>query len=262
MRVWVIAGGRVPPAWEPAGDPVPGAARRVPFRVAGLGVRAPASGRKDGLDVPRPPPGAAGVAVMGPVRNQAGQGRARRARDVLSSRTADSSGAARRQAIRFPYAAGHRRQEAPDRAIQHRAATRFITRIYAGTGSQPRTIRSPWVSVIGGASLGKRVQGELSGRLTVGAQDVPSQSTRPGFSVLGDGWERAAILNPRALGRRAARGLRHAMQARMADDGRGPRASLRPGAEHAAVRGRGVRPRGGRAARAGAHRAAVWIGLR
>ena len=114
----------------------------------------------------------------------------------------------------------------------------------------------------GGPSLGKRVQGELSGRLTVGAQDVPSQSTRPGFSVLGDGWERAAILTPHALGRRAARGLRHAMQARMADDGRCPRASFRPGAEHAAVRGRGVRPRGGRAARVSAHRAAVWIGLR
>ena len=52
-----------------------GLARRVPFRVAGLGVRAPAPGRNGGLDVPLRLPGAATVAVLGPVRDQAGQGR-------------------------------------------------------------------------------------------------------------------------------------------------------------------------------------------
>ena len=76
MGVWGVAGGHAPPVLEPAEAPFHGLARRVPFRVVGLGVQAPAPGRKDGLDVPLRPPGAEGVAVIGPVRNQAGQGRA------------------------------------------------------------------------------------------------------------------------------------------------------------------------------------------
>ena len=41
----------------------------------GLGVQAPAPGRNDGLDVPLRPLGAEAIAVIGPVRDQAGQGR-------------------------------------------------------------------------------------------------------------------------------------------------------------------------------------------
>ena len=190
MRVRIIAGGRVPPAWEPAGDPVPGAARRVPFRVAGLGVRAPASGRKDGLDVPRPPPGAAGVAVMGPVRKQAGQGRARR------TRARPCCPAAPRQLRRGPHASHPARPDAliapvglaavdrvplpvrgrpptpggarprhPAPRGHAKAATRFITHIhiYAGTGSQPRTDTEPLGIGHRGAVLGKTRTGRAVG---------------------------------------------------------------------------------------------------
>ena len=45
------------------------------IRVVGMGVRAPAPGRNDGLNVPLRPLGAEAVAVIGPVRDQAGQGR-------------------------------------------------------------------------------------------------------------------------------------------------------------------------------------------
>ena len=62
---------------EPAEAPCHGLARRVPFRGAGLGVRAPLPGRNDGLEAPRRPPGAEGVAVLGPV---GGQARPRRVR--------------------------------------------------------------------------------------------------------------------------------------------------------------------------------------
>ena len=41
----------------------------------GWGVRAPGPGRNDGLDVLLRPLGAEDVAVIGPVRDQAGQGR-------------------------------------------------------------------------------------------------------------------------------------------------------------------------------------------
>ena len=74
-RVGAVAGSHAAPVFELTEAPCPGVARRGTFRVAGLGVRAPASGRKDGLDVPLRPPGAEGVAVMGPVRDLAGQGR-------------------------------------------------------------------------------------------------------------------------------------------------------------------------------------------
>ena len=49
-----------------------GLARQVSFRVVGLGVGASAPGRKDGHEVPWRPPGAEAVAVIGPVRDQAG----------------------------------------------------------------------------------------------------------------------------------------------------------------------------------------------
>ena len=51
-------------------------ARLVPFRVVGMGVQTPALGWKDGLDAPLRQLGAKGTAVIGPVRDQAGQGRA------------------------------------------------------------------------------------------------------------------------------------------------------------------------------------------
>ena len=63
------------PRLNPAEAPCPGVARRVPFRAAGLGVRAPGPGRDDGLDALRRPPGAGGVAVPSPICNQVGQGR-------------------------------------------------------------------------------------------------------------------------------------------------------------------------------------------
>ena len=65
------------PAFEPTEAPFHGVARRVPFLVVGLGVRAPVSGRNDGFDAPLRPPRAEGVAVIGPVGDQAGQGRVR-----------------------------------------------------------------------------------------------------------------------------------------------------------------------------------------
>ena len=99
MRVWVIADGRVPPAWEPAGDPVPG----------GAGYR---SGSRGWEFVRRRRAGRTALTSRGPRQARpASRSWARSAirqdRDapaaratVLSSRTADSSGAARRQAIR------------------------------------------------------------------------------------------------------------------------------------------------------------------
>ena len=71
-RVFIIAA----PAFEPAEIPCYGVARWVPFR-GGAGVRAPVPGRNDGLDAPLRPPRAEGVAVVGPVGDQAGQRRVR-----------------------------------------------------------------------------------------------------------------------------------------------------------------------------------------
>ena len=62
---------------EPAEAPFHGVARQVPFRVAGLGVRAPLPGRNDGLDALLLPPRAEGGAVLGPVGAQAGPRRVR-----------------------------------------------------------------------------------------------------------------------------------------------------------------------------------------
>ena len=75
MRVFVVAGGHAVPWFEPADAPFYGLARLVPFRVVGLGVQAPAPGRNDGFNVPLRPPVAEAVAVIGPVRDQAEQGR-------------------------------------------------------------------------------------------------------------------------------------------------------------------------------------------
>ena len=58
MGVWGVAGGHAPPVREPA---------EAPFRVVGLGVRAPLPGGKDGLEARLRPPRAEGVAVIGPV---------------------------------------------------------------------------------------------------------------------------------------------------------------------------------------------------
>ena len=77
MGVFVIAGGRAPPPLEPAESPFDGIARLVPFGVVRPGVRAPLPGQNDGLNVPRLPSRAEGVAVIGPVGDQAGQGRPR-----------------------------------------------------------------------------------------------------------------------------------------------------------------------------------------
>ena len=60
--------------FEPA---LHGVARLVPFRVVGLGVRAPVLGRNDYLDALPRELGAEGVAAIGPVGNQAGQRRVR-----------------------------------------------------------------------------------------------------------------------------------------------------------------------------------------
>ena len=75
LRVFVVASGHAAPWFEFVEAPFHGLARRVPFRVVGLGVQASAPGRKDGLDVPWHPPGAEAVVVLGSVRDQAGQGR-------------------------------------------------------------------------------------------------------------------------------------------------------------------------------------------
>ena len=52
MGVWGVASGHAPPPLEPAEAPCHGLARRVPFRGAGLGVRAPLPGRNEGLKAP------------------------------------------------------------------------------------------------------------------------------------------------------------------------------------------------------------------
>ena len=75
LRVFVVASGHAAPLFESADAPFHGLTRLVPFRVVGLGVQASAPGRKDGLDVPWRQPGAEAVVVIGPVRDQAGQGR-------------------------------------------------------------------------------------------------------------------------------------------------------------------------------------------
>ena len=77
MRVFVIAGGYAAPVFEPADAPFHGVARLVPFRVVvGLRIRAPLSGRNNGLGAPLHSPRAEGIAVIGPVGDQAGQRRA------------------------------------------------------------------------------------------------------------------------------------------------------------------------------------------
>ena len=76
MGVLIVAGGHAPPPLEPAAAACPGVARRVPFRGVRLGVRSSAPDRKDGLEAPLRDPGAEGVAASGPIRDQAGQGRA------------------------------------------------------------------------------------------------------------------------------------------------------------------------------------------
>ena len=63
------------PLLEPTEAPFHGVARRVPFRGVGLGAREPGPGRNDGLAVLLCQLGAEDVAVIGSVRDQAGQGR-------------------------------------------------------------------------------------------------------------------------------------------------------------------------------------------
>ena len=75
MGVFVIAGGHAAPLFEPADAPFNGVARRVPFRVVGLGRGAPVPDRNDGLDALLRLPRAEGVSVLGPVVDQAGQRR-------------------------------------------------------------------------------------------------------------------------------------------------------------------------------------------
>ena len=77
MRVWGIAGRHAPPPLEPAEAPFPGVARRIPFRVVGPRVRAPDPGRNGGLGVLPRPSRAEGVAIIGPIRDQAGPRRIR-----------------------------------------------------------------------------------------------------------------------------------------------------------------------------------------
>ena len=76
MRVLIIAGSHAPPPFETAEAPFHGVARRVPFRVAGLGF-VPLPGRNDRLNALLLSPGAEGVAVIGPVGDQAGPRRVR-----------------------------------------------------------------------------------------------------------------------------------------------------------------------------------------
>ena len=77
MGVFVVAGGHATPPLEPAKAPFHGIARLVSFRVVGLGVRVPLPGLNDGLDALWLPPRAEGVAVIGPVGDQAGPRRVR-----------------------------------------------------------------------------------------------------------------------------------------------------------------------------------------
>ena len=78
MRVFVIA---VATRRQRLSQPNPfhGVARLVPFRVVELGVRAPGPGpgRNDDLEALPRPPRVAGVAVLGPICDQAGQRRVR-----------------------------------------------------------------------------------------------------------------------------------------------------------------------------------------
>ena len=57
---------------SPAEAPFHGIARLVPFGIVRLGVRAPLPGGNDGLEALRLSPRAKGVAVIGPVGDQAG----------------------------------------------------------------------------------------------------------------------------------------------------------------------------------------------
>lgn len=103
MCVWGAAGGHALPVLEPADAPFHRVARRVPCRVVGLGVQTPAPGRQDSLNAPLRQLGAEGVAVVGPIRDQAGQGRADPSLDLnpglgavvaLVARQAQTQGAA------------------------------------------------------------------------------------------------------------------------------------------------------------------------
>lgn len=77
LRVWVITGGRAPPACKSAHAPCHGVARQVPCRVAGLGIRVPDPGGHDGLDALPRPLRAQDVNVPDPIREQAGPRRVR-----------------------------------------------------------------------------------------------------------------------------------------------------------------------------------------
>ena len=62
-----VEGSHAPPAWEPAEAACHDAARRVPFRGIGWGIRAPDPHRPDRLHALPRPLGTAGVDVTGPV---------------------------------------------------------------------------------------------------------------------------------------------------------------------------------------------------
>ena len=72
MRVFVVAGGHAAPPLEPAE-----ALFHSVARVVGRGIRAPVPGRNDGLNALLLQPRAEGVAVLGPVSDQAGPRRVR-----------------------------------------------------------------------------------------------------------------------------------------------------------------------------------------
>ena len=76
MCAFVVAGSHASPVLEPADAPFHGVACRVRFRGVRLGVQTSVPSRNDGLKAPLRQLDAEGVAVIGPIRDQAGQGRA------------------------------------------------------------------------------------------------------------------------------------------------------------------------------------------
>ncbi len=222
--------GHAPPPLEPAEAPFNGIARLVPFGVVGPGVRAPLPGGNDGLDALLLQPGAEGVAVIGPVGDQAGQGRARPgfpqglglgAVVALAARQAQVQGTA--AAIR-PHVAGCRshpgcdrgRDPSPGFGRARRAHVRavqphggqILIRLPVGHQARPDAPVAPGGPAAGPSSTGRT-------RSATAARELPSVPSRAPLPRKGDkGLPCPRVYRDRYSEKNEGNALRHRSSAR------------------------------------------------
>ena len=190
MGVFVIAGGHAAPLFEPADAPFDGVARLVPFRVVGLGVRAPLPGRNDGLGAPLRQPRAEAVAVIGPVGHQAGPRRVRPGFHQGPSLGAVVARAARHAQAQEPAAAI--RQDMDLGAEAAPAAPQGVIRPWAFRGARRAHVRAR-----GCCPAARRTDPGQLARMASGAPRGPG-CTRP---HTGDEFHCPYLAGPGAKGR-------------------------------------------------------------